>query len=99
MTAVEAARHLSTDHSTQWSDKNILWDFTNDVTMSILCLLESLTSEGTPSATPLSPDRHQVERPPPSLQITSNFLVFYGLSHDITLEKKCVAQNLIYSKI
>jgi hypothetical protein len=48
---------------------------------------------------PLSPDQRQVERPPPSLQITSNFLVFYGLSHDITLEKKCVAQNFIYSKI
>ena len=48
---------------------------------------------------PLTPDRRQVERPPPSLQITSNFLVFYGLSHGITLEKKCVAQNLIYSKI
>ena len=48
---------------------------------------------------PFSPDQHQVERQPPSLQITSTFLVFYGLSHDITLEKKCVAQNLIYSKI
>ena len=48
---------------------------------------------------PLFPDGRQVERPPPLLQITSNFLVFYGLSHDITLEKKCVAQNLIYSKI
>ena len=49
--------------------------------------------------TPLTPDRPQVKRPPPSLQIISNFLVFYGLLHDITLEKKCVAQNLIYSKI
>ena len=28
---------------------------------------------------PLTPDRPQVKRPPPSLQITSNFLVFYGL--------------------
>ena len=48
---------------------------------------------------PLTPDRPQVKRPPPSLQITSNFLVFYGLSHGITLEKKCVAQNLKYSKV
>ena len=48
---------------------------------------------------PLSLDWRQVERPPPLLQIRSIFLVFYGLSHDITLEKKCVAQNLIYSKI
>ena len=28
---------------------------------------------------PLTPDGHQVKRPPLSLQITSNFLVFYGL--------------------
>ena len=48
---------------------------------------------------PLFPDGRQVERPPPSLHITSNFLVFYGLSHNITFEKECVAQNLIYSKI
>ena len=48
---------------------------------------------------PFTSDRRQVKKPPPLLQITSNFLVFYGLSHDITLEKKCVAQNLIYSKI
>ena len=40
---------------------------------------------------PLSPDRCQVERPPPSLQVTSNFLVFYGLSHGTTLKKKGVA--------
>ena len=40
---------------------------------------------------PLTPDRCQVERPPPSLQITSNFLVFYGLSHGTTLKKKGVA--------
>ena len=51
------------------------------------------------TVTPLTPDRRQVERPPPSLQITSNFLVFYGLSHGTTLEKNGVAQNLIYSKI
>ena len=43
------------------------------------------------SFSPLSPDRRQVERPPPSLQITSNFLVFYGLSHGTTLKKKGVA--------
>jgi hypothetical protein len=48
---------------------------------------------------PLTPDRPQVKRPPPSLQITSNFLVFYGLSHGNTLEKKCVEQILTYSKI
>ena len=41
--------------------------------------------------TPLTPDRRQVERPPPSLQITSNFLVFYELSHGTTLKKKGVA--------
>ena len=52
-------------------------------------------SEGSP----LTPDQPQVKRPPPSLQITSNFLVFYGLSHGITLEKKCVAQKLKYSKV
>ena len=40
---------------------------------------------------PLTPDRRQVERPPPSLQITSNFLVFYGVSHGTTLKKKGVA--------
>ena len=40
---------------------------------------------------PLTPDRPQVKRPPPSLQITSNFLVFYGLSHGTTLKKKGVA--------
>ena len=45
---------------------------------------------------PVTPDRRQVERPPPSLQITSNFLVFYGLSHGTTLEKNGVAQNVIY---
>ena len=41
--------------------------------------------------TPLTPDRPQVKRPPPSLQITSNFLVFYGLSNGTTLKKKGVA--------
>ena len=39
------------------------------------------------------------QKPPPSLQITSNFLVLYGISHGITLGKNGVAQNLIYSKI
>ena len=48
--------------------------------------------------TPLTPDQPQVKRPPPSLQITSNFLVFYGLSHGTTFEKNGVAQILIYSK-
>ena len=46
---------------------------------------------------PLIPDRPQVKRPPPSLQITSNFLVFYGLSHGTTIEQNGVAKNLIYS--
>ena len=49
--------------------------------------------------TPLTPDRRHVKRPPPSLQITSNFLVFYVLSYGTTLENKGVAQNLTYSKI
>ena len=49
--------------------------------------------------TPLTPDGTQVKRPPPLLQITSNFLVFYGLSHGTTFEKNGVAQNPIYSKI
>ena len=49
---------------------------------------------------PLTPDRRHVKKPPPSIQITSsNFLVFYGLSHGTTLEKNGVAQNLMYSKI
>ena len=48
---------------------------------------------------PLTPDRPQVKRPPPLLQITSNFLVLYGLSHGTTLEKYGVAQNLMYSRI
>ena len=48
---------------------------------------------------PLTPDRPQVKKPPPSLQITSDFLVFHGLSHGSTLEKKDVEQNLTYSKI
>ena len=42
----------------------------------------------TKTLSPLTPDRPQVKRPPPSLQITSNFLVSCGLSHGITLEKK-----------
>jgi len=42
---------------------------------------------------PLTPDRRQVERPPPSLQIISNFLVFNGLSHGTPLENKCFAQK------
>ena len=52
-------------------------------------------------APPLTPHscRPQAERPPPWLQITSNVLVFYGLSHGITFEKNGMAQNLIYSKI
>ena len=64
MTAVEAARHLSTDHSTQWSDKKILCDFTNDVTMSILCLLKSLTSEATHSATQFFKRSYKISHPP-----------------------------------
>ena len=40
---------------------------------------------------PLTPDRGQVKRLTPSLQITSNFLVFYGLSYGTTLKKKGVA--------
>jgi hypothetical protein len=40
---------------------------------------------------PLTPDRRQVKRPTPLLQVTSNFLVFYGLSHGTTLKKKGVA--------
>ena len=40
---------------------------------------------------PLPPDRPQVKRPPPLLQIISNFLVFYGISHGTTLKKKSVA--------
>ena len=40
---------------------------------------------------PLTPDRRQVERPPPLLQSTSNFLVFDGLSHGTTFKKKGVA--------
>jgi hypothetical protein len=44
---------------------------------------------------PLTPDQRQVKKPPPSLQITTIFLVFHGLSHGTTLEKKCVAQNCI----
>ena len=47
----------------------------------------------------LTLDRPQVKRPPPSSQITSNFLVFYGLLHGTTFEKNGVAQNSIYSKI
>ena len=43
-----------------------------------------------PTSPSHTPDRCQVERPPPSLQITSNFLVFYGLSHGTTLKKKGV---------
>ena len=46
----------------------------------------------------LTPDRLHVKRPPPSLQITPNFLGFYGRSHGTTLEKNGVAQNCIYPK-
>ena len=49
--------------------------------------------------TTLTPDWRHVKRPPPSVQITSNFLGFYGLSNCTTLRKKCVAKNLTYSKI
>jgi hypothetical protein len=38
---------------------------------------------------PLTTDRRDVKRPPPPL-------VFHGLLHGTTLEKKCVAQNLTY---
>ena len=48
---------------------------------------------------PLTLDQRQVKKPPPSLQITSDFLVFHGLSHGNTLEKKCLEQILTYSKI
>ena len=58
-----------------------------------------IKTSGQTDLTPLIPDRPQVKRPPPLLQITSNFLVFYGLSHGTTFEKNGVAQNLIYSKI
>ena len=57
-----------------------------------------MTKKSTEGPSPLIPDRPQVKRPPPSLQITSNFLVFYGLSHGTTFEKNGVAQILIYSK-
>ena len=40
---------------------------------------------------PLTPDGPQVKSPPPSLQITSNFLAFYGFLHGTTLKKKGVA--------
>ena len=39
--------------------------------------------------TPLTPDRPQVKRPPPSLQITSNFLDFMGF-HMVPLLKRRV---------
>ena len=41
------------------------------------------------SKAPLTPDRPQVKRPPPSLQITSNFLVFMGF-HMVPLLKRRV---------
>ena len=47
---------------------------------------------------PLTPDRPQVKRPPPLLQITSNFLVFYGLSHGITLKKRAWSKILRIQK-
>ena len=47
--------------------------------------------EGNDGPTPLAPDWRHVKKAPPSLQITSNFLIFYGLSHDTTLKKKGVA--------
>ena len=51
------------------------------------------------SLAPLTPDRSQVKRPPPSLQITSNFLVFYGLSHGTTFEKNGVDISYIFKNL
>ena len=44
----------------------------------------------------LSPDRPQVKRPPPSLQITSNFLVFMGF-HMVPLLKRLVWLKFLYT--
>jgi hypothetical protein len=57
----------------------------------VSCDANKTSSELPLHQTPLTPDRRHVERPPPSLQITSNFPVFYGLSHGTTLKKKGVA--------
>ena len=48
---------------------------------------------------PLFPDGRQVESPPPSLHITSNVLVFYGVSHDITFEKECGSKSYIFKNL
>ena len=45
---------------------------------------------------PLTPDQCHVKRPPPLLQIISNFLVYYGPSRGTTLEKKGVVQTKSY---
>ena len=86
------------------ASKEVLWQkrkliFMHGFKKAILAIFPFCQNGTFDPVPPLSPDQRQVERPPPLLQITSNFLVFHGLSHDITLEKKCVAQNLIYSKI
>ena len=60
-----------------------------------ILFLTVVVTKHKPKVSPLTPDQPQVKRPPLSLQITSNFLGFYGLSHGTTF----VAQNLVYSKI
>ena len=47
------------------------------------------------SRSPLTPDRLQVKRPPPSLQITSNFLVFMSF-HMVSLLKRSVWLKILY---
>jgi hypothetical protein len=54
----------------------------------VSCDANKTSSELPLHQTPLTPDRRHVERPPPSLQITSNFPVFYGLSHGTNLKKE-----------
>ena len=52
------------------------------------CFLQILFS----CSTPLTPDWPQVKRPPPSLQIISNFLVFMGF-HMVSLLKRSVCSK------
>jgi hypothetical protein len=51
---------------------------------------QDLVDQGIGVVLTLTPDSRHVKRPPLSLQTTFNFLVFYGLSHGTTLEKKGV---------
>jgi hypothetical protein len=67
------------------------------ISLHLSLLLSCATYECTAFSpqSPLTPDQRQVKKPPPSLQITSNFLVFMGF-HMLTLLKRSVWLKILY---